>query len=446
MAKKYFQNPNLRDVRDGERFVIDSSFKYSHGGDHGNDPRRVVTLRTSKRMDEIPLYAGGKELDDGPYAVDAAGRTFEIYARHGSFSIRERTEDGVRDRHACWTLPVPDLSDEEVLAYVDAFMGSGENFSGRLHRDDHSAPNCVFVIDSLTDRHGLGRMVSFASDTQDEYLAYLDEKSTNPDAFPKDYTFHFVENLDGFRDAFVVQGALAISSFEVRIPRVQLPEAATVGSLIVGSSFWVNEVKGQQVTSVANAGIAGNVRSRSLDTYLPFRTLDRPSMIRRMHSGPELATIQDWLKEAARAKAKLDPDEILLAVLPKDKNCSPYSSTHIIAFGSRGAVFFEDQSTWEETIAADDPDPGLWMFRNASPWSHRSYEGEYDGGIEGEWHPATIEDLVFFGNDLEEVSRELAEIYEGEDFASAVESGSFLEELMRLSRQTSQPAAIASAP
>jgi hypothetical protein len=440
VAEKYFQSPKLTDLRDGDRFIVDAWFKYSREGEHQRGPKVVVTLQTDVPLQKIPMWPrSGDETPDGPYAVDATGTRYEIFARQGSLAIRERLAEGTRDRYSLWTLPVPDLPDDEVFAYVGAFQGKGEPFRGRLDREDRTDPNCLFVISALTEKHAVGRMVSWASDTQDDYLEYLEAKKTNEAAFPDDYAFHFVDDLDGFLDAFEVEGKLALSSFEVRIPRKQLPDTTVAGSLIVGSSFWVNVKNGVEITSVATAGVAGNVLLHPLETYLPHRERDRPSMIRRSHDGLELATIQDWLKEAARARAKLDPDEILLAVLPKDKEAPSYASSHVLAFGSRGAVFFEHENEWLESIAAGDPDPGLWMYKNASPWSHRSYEGEWDGGIEGDWVPATLEDVVFFGNDPVDLANELAESYEGGDYAASVEVGTFLEDLMRLSREASLP-------
>lgn len=440
MAEKYFQSPRLTELRDGDRFIVDAWFKYSRDGEHQRAPKVVVTLQTDVPLPEIPMWPRSDDAGPaGPNAVDAAGNRYEIYARQGSLAIRERLAEGTRDRYPLWSLPLPDLPDEDVFAYVDAFRGTGEFFRGRVDREDRSDPNCVFVVSALTEKHAVGRMVSWASDTQDDYLEYVEARKTDEAAFPNDYAFHFVENLDGFLDAFEVEGRLALSSFEVRIPRKQLPETAAAGSLIVGSSFWVNVKNGLEITSVATAGIAGNVLLHPLETYLPHRERDRPSMIRRAHGGPELATMQDWLKEAARAKAKLDPDEILLAVLPKDKDASRYESSHVLAFGSRGAVFFEYEGEWLESIAGGDPDPGLWMYRNARPWSHRSYEGEYDSGIEGDWEPATLEDVVFFGNDPVDLGNELAESYEGVDYAASVEAGTFLEDLMRLSREACLP-------
>jgi hypothetical protein len=440
VTKKYSHSPRLADVRDGARFILDAWFQYSRNGDHQRGPKVVVTLQTDVPLHDIPKWPRADiPGETGSNAVDAAGNRYELYARQGSLAIRERLVDDTRDRYPLWTLPLPDLQDEELFAYVEAFRGTGEFFKGRLDRNDHSDPNCLFVVSALTEKHAVGRMVSWASDTQDDYLEYLEKRKTDASAFPKDYCFHFVENLNCFLDTFVVEGRLALSTFEVRIPRKQLPDAAVAGSLIVGSSFWVNVVNDIEITSVAAAGIAGNVNRHLLDAYLPYRERERPSMVRRSHDGLQLATIQDWLKEAARAKAKLDPDEILLAVLPKDKDSSRYETTSLLAFGSRGAVFFEYEGEWLESIAAGNPDPGLWMYRNARPWSHRSYEGEYDGGIEGDFEPATLEDIAFFGNDPDDLAKELAESYEGADFAASVAAGTFLEDLMRLQREACMP-------
>lgn len=439
MANKYFQQPRMAELKGGDRMVVDAWFKYSGDGAHQRAPRAVVTVRSPMPLSEVPLWPRHETpAPDGPYAVGEDGTRFEICPRQGSLAIRERLADGTfRDRYPQWTLPVPDIPDDEVLAYVDAFRGATEMFRGRVGRSDSHDHNCVFVVSGFEGDHAVARMASWASDTQAPYLEYLEERKSSPAAFPNDDAFHFIEDLEGFMKSFTVDGDLAISSFDVRIPKSQLPDAVEPGSIVVGSSFWVNIRGGVDVTSVATASVAGNVRTHPLSTYLPYRPSERREgkIFWRPHDGIELSTIQDWLKERARAVAKLDPDEILLAVLPKDESDPPYRDAQIVAYGSRGAVFFEMEAEWLETISMEDHDPGLWVYRNASPWAHHDpHSGEHDSGIDGDWHPATLEDVASFGNDPVEMEKSLADEYEGADYADVVSEGTFLEELMRLAK------------
>lgn len=430
MTEKYSLTPRLSDLRNGDRFVVDAWFKYSPQGEHERRPRAVATLHSAVPLSEVPTW---KEIGpDGPYAVDTQGNRYEVVVRDGRLALTE----GGRTRHALWTRPVPDLPDEDVFAYVEAFLGKTSRFAGLIEREDPYAPNCVFRIERLEAKHAVGRMVSWASDTQDDYLEYLDRRTVDEAAFPNDYAFHFVEDLDAFLDKFSIDGRLAVSNFEVRIPRKNLPEATSSGSLVTGASFWVNVVDGVEITKVSMAAVAGTLDLHTMEAYLPWRSLDRPSIVRRSHDGLELATIQDWLKEAARAKAKLDPDEILLAVLPKDMDEPSYGSSTVLPFGSRGAVFFEHEAEWLDDVAFKDPGPGLWMFREVRPWSHRdAWTGEWDGGIDGKWEPATLDDVRLLGNDPEAMAAEIADNYEGADYEASVAAGTFLDDLMRLSRE-----------
>jgi hypothetical protein len=431
MAEKYCTRPRLADLRDGDRIVVDSWLNYAKDGEHERAPRAVVTLHAATPLYEVSR--GGHVGAELPYALSEDGQRFDIVLKHGSLEIHQDN----RKRHALWTRPLPNLPDDEVFVYVDAFLGKDAIFRGRIDRDDPHDPNCTFIIDRIDGQHAVGRMVTWADDTQDDYLAYLEKKKADDAAFPDDDVFHYIEALAQFPETFRVDGHLAVSSFEVRIPTKQLPDVVEPGSLVVGSSFWIDIKKGLEITTVAKAAIAGNVRTRPLEDYFPRReNADRPSMIRRNHESVELARIQDFLKEANRAKAKLEPDEILLAIFPTDKEADICTSTSILSFGARGAVFFEGDGEWIESIAAGHPDPGLWMYKEARPWaSYDSWTGEHDGGIEGDWHPATIEDVIAFGNDPETLAVELAANYEGADYENSVAAGTFFEDMMRLARE-----------
>jgi hypothetical protein len=72
------------------------------------------------------------------------------------------------------------------------------------------------------------------------------------------------------------------------------------------------------------------------------------------------------------------------------------------------------------------------VFEDARYWSHRDgWTGEWDGGIDGSWRPATDEDLATFGYTREQVIAEAADGYEeGDEWTESLSDGSFTQKMM----------------
>lgn len=152
--------------------------------------------------------------------------------------------------------------------------------------------------------------------------------------------------------------------------------------------------------------VLGNMDERQVGAFLPWANLTRPEMegvTSYLWSHPSGCHV-DYLEEVELAKVRLEPSEALV-VWYRDEDGK---ETSCACLGSSGIAFYRVDSI-TDNFYGENVSEGLWVFENAKAWSSQSYEGEWDGGIDGDWRPATVEDLERFGLDPESASREIAD-------------------------------------
>lgn len=441
---KYTLGVDVHSLQPGRKIVLREFFKYSKDGDHLRLPALVATYHAEKRLRDYG-YGSLPQDESRPHVITSDGARFDIvFDRSKSQSVAFKDSDG-NQREVMWTLPVPDASDDEIIAFARAFRGEGKTLSGKDRDSDHD-PNAVFVIERIDGRHAVARMVSWLNDTLGEYQNGRGKVEGLAAPIHKDYAFYFLpeEVIEAFPSKLVPSGPHALSAYEIIIPLKTLPDEVAAGSIVVGSDFTCRYVKGVLLTTVFTPRIAGVLDKAGLEKWLPYPGFDESKMRGRStivmdgfhehRAAVPLAAVQDHLKEIERAKEALLPNEALVVVFPPEDG-SDLHTPNFVLLGMRGATFFDDGGNARDELESRVPDEGgLWVLADASYWSHRDgWTGEWDGGLDGNWRPATDADLETFGYTREQVVSEAADAYEeGEEWAQALADGTFTERMMDL--------------
>jgi len=446
---KYSLSTDIHSLGDGERIVLKEFFHYSRDGNHTRLPAIVGTYRCEKRLRDY-RYSPIPRDETRPHVLLADGTRLDIEFSTSEWNnVRFKGGDG-HLREPLWTLPLPDISDEEAISYVRAFRGEGVDI-GLLQRAADHDPNVVVVIDEIGDRFAIARMVSWMDDTIGAYsrLTRIVGEDGVQTMIMTDDSFDCLtqQELDDFPSKVEQCSDMALSKYEITLRLTKLPEGVQKGSIIVGSSFTCDFKQDRLITTIFAPVIAGQVDNhrddRTLVSWFPRREPfplddDRSVFSRCDQTHVPMATIQDHLKEVARARAKLLPDEALVLVFPPEEGVSPAHEASITILGMRGATFFDDLGNAQEYISYSAPDEGgLWVFGSAKYWSHQDgWTGEWDGGLDGDWRPATDADLAVFGLDRAQVNVEADASYEdGDTWLAAIEAGTFADDMIALAEQ-----------
>jgi hypothetical protein len=436
---KYSLSVDVHSLQPGRKIVLKEFFKYSKDGDHLRRPALVATYHAEKRLRDYG-YGPLPQDDTRPHVVTSDGARFDIeYDRSRSREVTFKDSDG-NTREVMWTLPVPDASDDEIIAFARAFRGEGK-IEGADRASDHD-PNSVFIVERIDGGHAICRMVSWLNDTLGEFenpRQEIDGVSIHDDG-----AFFFLppEVIEAFPSMLQKSGPHALSSYEIIVPLKKLPEQVAAGSIVVGSDFSCRYVKGTLLTTVFTPRIAGVLDEAGLNKWLPYPGFDESRMTGRstvvmdgnheFRPGVPLAAVQDHLKEIERAKEALLPNEALVVVFPPEEGIDLYSPNFVL-LGMRGATFFDDGGSARDNLDSKVPEEGgLWVFEDARYWSHHdSWTGEWDGGIDGSWRPATDADLETFGYTRDQVIVEAEDGYEeGDEWTESLSDGSFTQKMM----------------
>jgi hypothetical protein len=440
---KYSLKADVHSLEDGRKIILQEFFKYSRDGDHVRHPAMVVTYHAERRLRDYG-YASLPKDNTRPHVVTSDGTRFDIvFDRSKSMEVSFRDADG-NCREVMWTLPVPDAPDDEIIAFARAFRGEGTLY-GKDKASDHDL-NAVFVVERIEGRYAICRMVSWLNDTLGE-IEKGSRKTEGGDhvAFDDDAFFFLPpEVIEGFPAMLEKSGPHALSSYEINVPLKTLPEEVAAGSIVVGSDFSCRYVKGVLTTTVLTPRIAAVLDAAGLEKWLPCPAFDENRMtgrstvmmdgFHRLRPVVPIAALQDHLKEIERAKEALLPDEALVVVFPPEQGIDLFTP-HFVLLGMRGAMFFDDGGHARENLEHKVPEEGgLWVFSDAQYWSHHdAYSGEWDGGLDGNWRPATDADLATFGYTRDQVIVEASDAYEeGDEWEQALADGSFTEKMMEI--------------
>ena len=438
---KYSLAPSMGHLRDGDRVVISSLLKF-HDSGRVRKPEEVAVLRTPAPLGEIARNHSFESVSRErftPFFETADGRRFETGQDKVDGRILIKDPDG-DSRGLLWTLPVPEVPDEDAIAFARAFNGLDTPLHRR--RDAEHEPNVLLLVDRVARKYVSCRIVSWVEDTLGEHAAYLADDHEKPGG-GGDPAFRHVD-VGSFPNKVVRRGALALSNYQTSVLRADLPVDLRAGSLVVASSFHCEYRKSSLVTVIDNPAVAGHVSKARLEHWLVRRPdvreeRSRKTSVSSIERGTRipLATVQKHLMEIERAKAWRVPSEALVLVYPPDAGEEKkWYGAHLAVVGLKGGCFFDDCGEAHDGMEDSAPrEGGLWVFEEARYWADQCRSsGEWDGGLEGRWRPATADDVVRFAIPKADLDA-LADEYEGGDHAAAAADGSFIEEMMRLSQR-----------
>lgn len=349
-----FISKSIHSVTNGERFVVRSSANSSK--------YEILTL----------------QIDNGEhFGISKDGTRFKYNNSNSGFDI-----DGSR-HYLYYCEPIPFLMDDnDVINYVKTFS---------------SIKNMPFIfhISSIEDNQINGNLVFHGTPKIDTELSM--DCSTQTESWS--WTSHgHLQKLD------------QVAVLDLRGVDV------CVGDLIVldGISVTLNDgnikitSNNQSVTKLAS-----DVLNDDLPLFFPMIHTEHPHNLLIQAQYNRILTLADPTDisdEILAAQLRLEPDEALVLWLQSENDDSTYCNF----LSTKGYLFYVSDSPADEFYDRNVPE-GLWLCNKAKAWSYRSYEGEWDGGIEADFIPATMEDLKRFGYSAESMSAEIKDYLEDAD-------------------------------
>jgi len=348
------------EIRPGQRVLFGNRYSTQRHGHNVNDTQFEIASVISCDRDALILHSeDGQDhiLKTPPYS---------------SMRLEEKT-----NKTLLWTLPLPDGSDAAVRNFCQVALDAEYRMQ-------------MAHITSIEDGVIMGKLLiagykPFTPELSDDNASSLD--------------FDFI-------------GTLAISKREYRLDLTSrgkkilmrsqgyTPSSGTPvpGTLIAARdvSFWVDE--GNEICEMLDwERIAEFSDLNAISSFLPKPTDGISDMF---HSNDGcFGSISALEHELLRGHLACEPDEALALV---------YDSGDVVFLGQRGVLLFDWDSA-ADYFHDQAPGPGLYLVNDMKPWSSRSYEGEYDAGIDASMTPARLEDIERFGYDLPLLDNEIHE-------------------------------------
>lgn len=144
--------------------------------------------------------------------------------------------------------------------------------------------------------------------------------------------------------------------------------------------------------------------------------IHRPIGDKRLLSNSTFYSMSEIDREEDIALASTKPDEALILVWMDGDN----STTKILTHTGRTFTVVDDSQ--EDYLYGQEPGAGLWLFSGAKMWSYQSYEGEHDSGIDGDWTPATKQDVIRLMGDEDALKAEMADHMDIDRFSAEAET------------------------
>lgn len=206
--------------------------------------------------------------------------------------------------------------------------------------------------------------------------------------------------------------------------KVRIPEGMELkaGDLIATTDYHC-EIVADAPLVVPNKGFAhlGNHDEAGVGAFLPWCAVSKPEFDAVVSQGwgsvPGMWTVTpgslvDFVEQEELARVRLEPSEALFIWYRPIEGQE--GETACACLGSSGIAFHRVDSI-ADNFYGHNVEEGLWVYEKAKAWAYQSYEGEWDAGIDGDWRPATVDDLARFGYSTEDMDREIPE-YTEEDF------------------------------
>jgi hypothetical protein len=343
--------------------------------------------------DALPRYAVHRIVEASQSLVKSAGADGEtlefpldVYGAVSDWRVSERIAT---------TAPLPDADDAAIIAYATPILDGDPK--------DHEI--AVYVT-SVDDGRARGHIIQFP------------ERNGSP------YPTEFLVIDEPFEDATTEIGNALFLDRPITLDATGAQWRS--GDLLTARAFRCDVIDGVHVTTLSGHVTVGNFASKE-DVGLFWPSIsdhDRRWMI-------DYQSLPVYFHEEGRATAAVDPDEALVLVTRSGSRLDH----QLVA--STGALLYvwEDAAPYFEGI----DDEGLWLATNLKGWGHRSYEGEWDAGIDFDAEPASLEVLERFGFDEATLTAELREMVDEGEEATASEYIAMAS--AAVSAKASQPAA-----
>lgn len=343
-------------------------------------------------VEKIPaIYRKGEEAPEKVVSVGPDGVRMEF-----PIDINGKVDWRVADKIAM-TGPFPDAEDSVVIAYARSI----------LEKSSTSDHEIAVYITEISDRLATAKIVQFKERSGSQYLTEMIEFS------PEDTTSTVRNALFLDRDIMI-----KASNADWR-----------VGDLVCASDFRCNMVDGTMIATLKNPITVSNFKSKDdLGKFWPAVEDDSRFWISDYDSLPH------FFHEEGRAVAAVDPDTALVLVTKSISGSHVSYDAQIIGHTGQLLYVWEDANYYFNDIGEE----GLWYATNLKGWSDRSYEGEYDAGIDFDVEPATLEIIKKFGFSEQDMTNELREMV---DDGEGVTTAEYIAKAVAAkARETAQPA------
>jgi len=393
---------------------------------NGQNTRNIGHLPLGERVligHRTDLYGGRQYFQFPAYSIctveghdPSTGKTTLRKADGTTVAVDQKsgTIQGSRDT-LLWTDLLPTGSDEQVIAYCKAIGGSED-------RNDATNRGILLHVERIEGGVTYARPVfpagSIASTDPDAWDAdpWKGTVVGNAAFFPAEVMV--VTHVDG--EPEIVDGIAGPITTGRRL-RVEVPVEAKAGDLLAAPFFKFTLDGDRLRAEIDHPVTVGSFPTRdALGAFLPWGA--RPAGWDDQHpagfftraNDTQAANDTDLHMEVARAHARAEPDEALVLWYKAAGDNARDISYAVL--GKSGIVFHEIDNA-EDYLYGWNVEPGLWVVEDAKFWSHYSYEGEYDCGLDGSIRPATPEDVERFGYSMEDLDEEIVAATDGECLA-----------------------------
>jgi hypothetical protein len=175
------------------------------------------------------------------------------------------------------------------------------------------------------------------------------------------------------------------------------------GDLLLASEFsiTVDPVAGHRSATLSNPLRLGSYATRDdVAAFLNYRLVPEPGVF-KLHDtvgSPEV------YHELELGYARNEADEALVFI-PETENS--WNTPHVLGATGYHAAINDDVSSG----LSDRNEPGLWLVENLHNWA-----SEDDGGLRGDWRPATVADVERLFGAFEDCDAELDELADDTEF------------------------------
>lgn len=287
-----------------------------------------------------------------------------------------------------YSLPLPYMSEEDSISYARVMLGEAAPYP--RHDTNWWENPVAFLVDTVNEDGVYARMASHEA-------GYMAKNENGAEEL------HYKKLSEAEILAAVSKvGDMWLSKEAVKLNPANLPEGVATGKILVGTGLDVAITDDSTLTTLHNVAILpGEFAPETVSDAFPTRAdKARHTYFPSINLRTKLTPATHWQYAAEVARHALKPDEALIVVFP-DPNNPEGNSEHMGILTSRGAVVYQDEGyAHEEFSRRGGLMPGIVHATGLRPWSYRSTDGEWDGGMDFSDEPANEDALAHFGLDL----------------------------------------------